>query len=221
MSYALGQVGQLPSIRIGHLAPRDPIMAFSSVMASSLLKQASVRPRRHRLSWLRGEMNKVQPEMGTKFVSRFRQLRRQGQRPSNQALFDALRLTLANQVAFGMDRIAPTHSAAGLGDSRSDIDGVFCGIMGVGTAGGAIAASFDNPSGSSAIGEAGSSAMQAAGCNAEALVEQARIAEANARAAEANAAAMAARPEEDKTMTYVAIGGGVLLVGLLGYLALR
>jgi hypothetical protein len=209
-------------IRVGRLAQKDPILAFTSVMASTLLRQASVRPAGRRLPWLRGEMNKAQPGMGDTFVSKYRELVRRGKAAPNQAVFDALRLTLANQVGTGMDKVTPNHSAAGLGSSSDDINSVFCGIGLVGTSGGAIAASFNDPSAANAVGAAGAGALTAAGCNSGALREQARIAEANARLAEANASGAALSVSGDSnTVMYVAIGGGVLVVGLLGVLLLK
>jgi hypothetical protein len=226
MSYGMGAAPAAAvrsDISIGRTARRDPIVAFASVMASDLLRQAPLSARRGaRLAWLRNEMNKVQPGMGNKAESKVRELRRRGV-PGNQALFDGVRLAFVNQIAKRMDALASSHTS-GLGESSSDISAVFCGIIGVGTAGGAIAASFDNPAGSAAIGAAGSSAMQAGGCNAAALAEQARIAEANASAAASNAAAAAAAgqtAESDNTMLYVGLGvGGILLLGI-GVIALK
>lgn len=229
MTYAMRGLGQASvngpnqPIRIGATARRDPILAFSTVWASEVVRMATLKRRAsRRLAWIRGELNKMQVGLGDEFVSEYRRLQRMG-RSKDQALFDALRLVLANQVATGMDKMATTHSAAGLGDSSRDINAVFCGVIGVGTAGGAIAASFENPAGSAAIGQAGSAALSAAGCNQGALEAQARIAEANAMAAQANAAASASvgQQEQDRTMTYVAIGGGVLVLGLVAVLALR
>lgn len=216
MSYALGTTSD---ISVGAAARRDPILAFSSVMASDLLRQSTRTAKSGaRLAWIRRELNKVQPEMGDRAQSKVRELVRRGV-SGNQALFDGVRLALANQIAKRMDAIAATHTA-GLGGASDDIAALFCGILGVGTAGGAIAASFENPSGSVAVGEAGGSAMQAAGCNRSSLEAQARIAEANAATAQANAAA-AAGPEKDNTMLYVGLGvGGLLLLGL-GVIALK
>lgn len=227
MTYRVGMLGlgsNTNSIQVGVLAKRDPIMAFASVMASNLLRQASVRKAGTRLSWLRGELNKVQPGLGDTFVSKTRELKRRG-RGSDQSTFDGLRLALANQIAVSMDRKKEQHSAAGLGSSADDISAVFCGITGVATAGGAIATSFNNPSGSAAVGQAGSQALAASGCNAAALREQARIAEANAAMAQANAAAAAATQGQGQggsnALIYAAVGGGALLLGVVGVLALK
>ena len=214
-----------PSIQVGTLARRDPVIAFSSVMASNLLRQASSVPAKRRMGWLRGELNKTQPGLGDKFVSKTRELRRKGWTP-DQGAFDALRTVLANQIATGLAKRVGGGglSLSGLGDAKTDrINAAFCGLTGLATAGGAIASSFNNPSGSAAVGEAGTAAMQASGCNQGALDAQARIAEANAAAAQAAAAASAAQSGsgQDKTMTYVAIGGGVLIVGLLGVMVVK
>lgn len=224
MSYrGLGQAAPSGApVRVGVLAHKDPVIAFASVMASNLLRQASTRPAGQRLGWLRGELNKVEPGMGETFVSKMRELKRRGTRP-NQATFDAMRVTLANQIATGLDKKVESHTVAGLGSSAEDINAVFCGITGVATAGGAIASSFSNPAGSAAVGQAGSAAVQSMGCNASALAAQARIAEANAAAAQANAMALAQAQgqQQDNTLTYVAIGGGVLLLGAIGLFALK
>lgn len=218
MTYAKGLGAQTGDISIGSLAKRDPLMAFSSVMASNLIRQASRRPSGKRLGWIRGELNKVDPGLGDAFASKARELRRKGSN-ANQALFDGLRLSLANHFASHLSRLEPATPMQGLGGKGQD---VFCGILATGTAAGAIGAGFKNPSGSAAIGEAGSQALQAAGCNQGALEAQARIAEANAAAAQANAAASAQRDEGgDKTMVYVAVGGGALLLTLLGVMALK
>lgn len=215
-----------PSIQQGELARRDPIVAFASVMASNLLLQASSIPPRRRMSWLRGELNKVQPGLGDDFVSKTRQLRRQGSTP-DQGAYDALRVVLANRVAKGTEKVMEKRNGvsglSGLGADPARVQKGFCGVIGLAGAGGTIAAGFKNPSASPAIGEATASALQSMGCNDAALEEQRKIAEAQAAAAQAQAAAAAAQAGsgDDKTMTYVAIGGGVLLVGLLGVVALR
>lgn len=212
-------------IEIGRLARKDPLLAFATVMASDLTRQAASRPRATRLEWLRGELNKAQPGLGDRFMTKARTLRRRG-RASDQAAFDALRLVLANRFATHLDAMVPTHSAAGLGDSRRDIDAVFCGLTMAGTVGGSIASSFESPAGSAAIGQAGAAALQAAGCNSQALEQQARIAEANRDAALAAQMAAANREAgsaaaDDNTLTLVAIGGGVLLLGIAGIALMR
>ena len=204
-------------INVGHVAQKDPLFAYSTVMASELLKHVAAQPAARRRAWIRAEMNKTNPGIGDAVLEKLDSLIARGW-DQNQALFDALRLTIANQIASVLDKRA--QHTAGLGESSEDINAVFCGIMGTATVGGSIyGAASSNPTGSAAVGQAGSSAMTAAGCNVGALREQARIAEANARAAEAavaaGAAGMQVSASGDKTMLYV-VGGGVALVALRG-----
>lgn len=206
-----------PPVRVGTLAKQDPIMAFASVMTSNLMRQAAARPAAKRMQWLRDEMNKVQLGMGDTFVSKARTLRRRG-RKSNQAMFDAMRLVFANQLSQGVEKMADSGGLSGLGLSKGMK--AFCAITGLATAGGTIAASFTNPSASPAIGSAGAAAAATGGCNQDALDAQVRIAEANAAAAAATAGANQG-PPPNNTMKYVAIGGGVLLIGILGIVALK
>jgi LPXTG-motif cell wall-anchored protein len=205
-------------IKIGHVAGQDPLFAYSSVMASDLLKQITRRPSAQRRSWIRGEMNKMNAGGGDAVLVKMDELLGRGW-DANQALFDALRLTIANQIASALDRRA--QHTAGLGESSSDINAVFCGLIGTIGAGGSIyAGSSGNPEGSAVIGASAANAMVAGGCNARALGEQRGIAEANARIAEANAAAAAAAGMQtgggDNTALYVVVGGGVAVVALLG-----
>lgn len=215
---ALGQSSPGGRISVGPVAARDPLLAFTSVWASNVLRMASQRPKGQRLTWVRDELNKMKVGLGDNFISEYRKLKRLG-KPGDQAFFDALRLVLANRIATTIDKMAP--GVSGLGGTAEDVSSVFCGVIGVGTAGGAIAASFDNPAGSAAIGQAGGTALQAAGCNQGALAEQARIAEANAAAAQANAAAAAASQTKSNTGLYLAIGGGAVALALVGVIALR
>ena len=221
MSYALAGLAN-PPIRAGELAATDPIMNQSTLFAAGMLKQMVKQPASRRVAWLRGELNKAQPGMGTEVVAKINTLTARGV-PRNQAIFDAIRLAAANRVATWISRggASKLRSLSGLGESVGDINAVMCGIMGVATAGGAIITSaMENPAGSAAVGQAGAGAMVANSCNAGALAEQARIAEAQARIAEAGAAA-GASTETSNTVLYVAIGGGALLLIFGGILLLK
>lgn len=213
------------AVQIGRLALKDPVIAFSSVMASSILVKAARFPRAQRLNWIRTEMNKTHPGIGDDFMSKYRQFERQG-KPRNQAVFDALRLTIANRVADYIEKRTPTHSAAGVGDTMDDIRRGMCtiAIAGGAAGGGWYGAATDNPAGSRAIIDSSLAASQIAGCNREDLELQARIAEANASAA----ASMAAGADGAEVHAFaspgalVALGvGGVALIGLLGWAIVR
>jgi hypothetical protein len=210
-------------ISVGTLAQKDPVIAFSSVMASSLLLKASRLPRSQRLEWLRSELNKTQPGIGDDVLSKYRQLKRGGESP-NQAIFDAMRLTLANRLANHIDRKLPRHSAAGLGDTASDVRLAMCTGYGIGAGGGGATAGFlGDPAASVAVTDAMRVAAEIQGCNLDQLMAQARIAEATARTAEASAASGAA--VEDDAISpgvMIALGvGGVALIGLIGYAVVK
>jgi hypothetical protein len=220
MSYADSQRNQ--SITVGNLARKDPVIAYSSVMASSLLLQSGRQPAGKRLGWLRTQLNKAQPGLGDEVVSKYKEMTRQGKR-RNQAVFDALRLSIANQLASYIDKNLPQHSAAGFGDTASDVRLGMCTGYAIGAgAGGATAGFLGDPAASAAVTEAMRVAAEIQGCNVEQLNAQARIAEANANTAAANAAAGAEEEEGMGTGMMIAIaGGGVLVLGLLGYAVLK
>lgn len=224
MSYAgLQNKPQPRSITVGNLARKDPVIAYSSVMASSLLLQSTRQPVGKRLGWLRTQLNKAHPGLGDDFVSKYRELKRRG-KPGNQALFDGLRLAIANRLATHIDKSLPQHSAAGLGDTASDVRLAMCTGYAVGAgAGGATAGFLNDPASSGAVTEAMRVAAEIQGCGMEQLNAQARIAEAQAAAAEAAARGATAEEEEGiGTGAMIAIaGGGVLVLGLLGYAVLK
>lgn len=220
MTYALGQAaGAGGRIQVGQLARTDPIMSASSLMASRLLVQMVRRPEPRRLDWLRAELNKAQPGLGTRVVSKIRELMRRGRAP-NQAVFDGMRLTLANFFAdkfAQMQRRMGRGGVSGLGESVGDIRATSCLIMGTIGAGGATAtALMSNPSGSTAVGEAAAGVMGANSCNAESIRAQADLTRAQAELAAASAGGASIVASADTpTMMYVGLGLGaaVLLLG--------
>jgi len=225
MTYALGTVPLPPRdrIRVGRLAAQDPIMSAASLMASNLLLQSVAMPRARRLKWLMTELNKSQPGLGTQARGRVNGMMRRGT-PPNQALFDGLRLALAEFFAKRFEQIQ--HKSAGmsgLGESVGDIRATGCMIMGtIGTGGATAGALMDNPTGSEAIGTATAGIMGANSCNAETIRAQADLARAQAELAAAGAGgASIVASADSNTMLYVGLGVGaaVLLVG--GILVLK
>jgi len=226
MSYALGST--LPAreqIRVGRLAATDPIMSAASLMASNLLLQSVAMPRAKRLTWLRVELNKSQPGLGTTATGKVNGLLRRGT-PPNQALFDGLRLALADFFAKRFEQIQRKarrggRGMSGLGESVGDIRATSCLIMGtIGTGGATASSLMENPTGSEAIAAAAAEVMGANSCNADALRAQADVinAQANLAAAGAGGVSIAA---DSNTMLYVGLGVGaaVLLVG--GFFVLK
>lgn len=218
---ALGAVDPA-KVRIGHGAERDPIIAFSSVVASNLILQATRLPRRRRLPWLRSQLDTVEGGLGVKAVGEVRRLRKQGV-GANQALFDGLRLTIANKVAKDADRSWPQHSAAGLGDAASDTRLAFCLGIGTATAIGAGIGAFTKPEAGAGVTEAGSTGASIAGCDVEALNAQVKMSENQLEMARLQAEMMASqdKDEDDNTLLYVALGGGALLLLGLGVVVLK
>lgn len=170
---------------------------------------------------LRKKLDKLQPGLAREVLSKSRQLQRQGY-AENQAVFDGLRLALANRFAATVSKVARAHGHAvpsnepisGLGSLGAVGRDIACTILGAGTLASTIAMTFENPSGTEATTQAGQVGSSIAGCNREQLESQARIAEANARAAEAEAAIAAGR-KKSNTPLYIALGAGafVLLIG--------
>jgi hypothetical protein len=206
-------------IQVGIGSRRDPILAYSTVMAAELLKVAVKRGITEPVAWLRGELNKVNPGDGDDFVKKAR-MGIVGGKNADQSMFDALRLTIANRLATAADRIAPMHSASGLGDSSADIRSVFCGVMGTATVGGSVyTGASSNAERSTAIGQAGSAAMSAYGCNQQMMDQSTMRAQADAQAA---VAALSMRQESrDRLLIVGGVTAGVVVLGLVAIMAMR
>ena len=215
MSYGLGAAPAADRIDVGQLVQTDPIMSASSLMASRLILQSIRQPKAARLRWLRRELNKSQPGLGTDTVSKVRELMRRGKSP-NQALFDGLRLTLANFFAKRFKEIQRAGGSVlrGLGGSVGDIRAVGCTIMGtIGTGGATASALMTNPAGSGAIGEATVDIMGANSCNADAIRAQADV--INAQAALAAAQGPIIPSSNLPIIAAVGIGATVVIGGAL------
>ncbi|HEY5659126.1 MAG TPA: hypothetical protein VIY27_15165, partial [Myxococcota bacterium] len=169
-------------MNVGTLAHRDALMAYASLLASDLIRRSVSQPRAQRVGWLKRQLNEAHPGMGTKMAREFRELVPRVGR--NQALFDSVRLALANRVA---DVVSAQAGLKGLGGSEGDINAVFCGLIGAGTVGGTIAASYNDRQGAGIVGTAGRDVLTAAGCDAGGLAAQARMTSANLQAAQLEA----------------------------------
>lgn len=225
MTYSLGAVALAPreQIRVGRLAAADPIMSAASLMASNLLLQSVGIPRPRRMNWFRTELNKSQPGLGTQAVGKVRSMMRRGS-PPNQALFDGLRLTLAEFFAKRFEQIQRKNpSLSGLGESVGDINATACLMMGTIGAGGTTAAVLlDKPAGSAAIGTAAVGVMGANSCNAESIRAQADLTRAQAELAAAGAGgASIVASADSNTMLYVGLGVGVAVLLVGGLLVLK
>ena len=223
MSYALGAVSAGTRIQVGQQATKDPTMSAASLMASNLILQMVRMPLPGRLNWLRRELNKSQPGLGSRAVRKIRALMRRGVEP-NQALFDGLRLTLANFFAKRFEQIQRRgRGMSGLGGSEGDIRATSCLIMGTIGAGGATAtALMSDPAGSAAVGAAAVGVMGANSCNAESIRAQADLTRAQAElaAAQGGGASLIATADTP-TMLYVGLGLGMAVLLLGGVFVLK
>jgi hypothetical protein len=238
MSYALGALEQpQTTIRLGEAAKTDPLLSLATLYASAILLEVSVLPPNRRLDELRAKMNALYADMGNKAVSKTFELQRRGE-PPDQAAFDGVRLAIANRLAeFTLEQMKAAKAQAqmsGLGDTASDLAAAVQGFcaFGIGTAATAtgMVAAFTNPTASTGVVNAANAGATIAGCSNSALATQAQTAAANAAAAQANAAAAGMMSQaqmqqqqlsSNKMITYVAVGGGVLAVLGIGFLALR
>ena len=235
MSYSLGQT-KTGAIQVGQKARYDPILAKASLRASELLLLAARRPAPNRPSFIRRELRQ---RYGPRVLRRYERERvaLRGTRSPDQALYDALRLAIADHLTrigvmylqsamaekYGSGFV-PAPLQGGLGDEARDIG---CAVGGGATALlAAVIGGFTAGVGAPLVGAGGQLALTAAGCGAEGTAAQQGLSEAEAAlaqaeldaAAETAAAEEAARQQRNKTiMTVAAVGGGVLLLGVVGY----
>lgn len=241
MSYSLGQtLPAKPAVRLGTRARVDPVLSMSSMIASGIMREVAPYPPARRQVVLRRKLNTLQPGLAAEVLNKARQLKRQGE-SDNQALFDGLRLAIANRYAATIAKVArdmgrplpsdgpvfplPEDAVSGLGALGVWGNDLACFLMGAGTLATVTTMTFENPSGVDAVQQAGQSGGNIAGCNREQLASQARIAEATAQGAEAQAAIAAMEYEpaqkKDNTVLYVALGGGALVLLLGGLMLMK
>lgn len=209
MSYAgLGQIGS--RITAGALAATDPFVSAASLMASNVMEEMAKLPKPERAPWLRRHLNGLWPRMGDEVLVSITKITASG-KDRDQAIFDAIRLALANRLFDWAGKQAEKRRGmSGLGDFAADARTFACtGASLSATTGGWVGA-FRPGADTTIIGGAQAGAS-IAGCNLDQLRLQAQIAQQQANAAAAAAAAGSANTT--RTMLYV--GGGVLsLIGL-------
>jgi uncharacterized membrane protein (UPF0136 family) len=209
MSYAgLGQVTSV--ITSGSLAKADPFMSKASLMASNVMKKMVPIPQQDRAAWLRRSLNGLWPRMGDETMISVAKITASG-KARDQAIFDAIRLALANRLMeWAGQEAAKRGGMSGLGDFASDARTFACtGASLSATTGGWVGAFRPGADTSIVTGAAAGAGI--ANCNLESLRLQAEIA-----AQQANAAATAANAGADRTsrnIVYAGIGVATL-VGL-------
>lgn len=236
MSYGMGQVqpvGDQDPIEIGSLVNRDPIMSAASLMASQIMLKMAAVPKDRRLKEMVLVLNAAEPSLGQKGLDKFLSLEAKSPpRKKDQALFDALRLTIGDALVGKILKSAPAGTS-GLGQtlaeargdvSRSvnDANALFCsyGAGATSMIGGFVDA-FRSGGTTGTIGAGATAGSRIAGCGAGATVLQNQHALEMARLSQAGAAqALAAQAASDARTTRMLIVGGALLVTLVGGVAI-
>jgi uncharacterized membrane protein (UPF0136 family) len=204
MNYA----GQAAGISVGSLAQNDPFVSKASLMASNVMKRMVPIPKVQRAAWLRHQLNSLWPRMGDEVLVSIAKISESKSR--DQAIFDAIRLALANRLMeWAGDQAAKRGGISGLGDFASDARTFACTSASMGATVGGFVGAFRAGADTSIIGGATVGAG-IANCNLETLQLQAQIA-----AAQANSAAIAASGASAGTARTV-LYGGLAIVGILG-----
>lgn len=206
MSYrGLGQAEVGPKrITAGTLAKTDPFMSKASLMASNVMKAMVSIPQPQRAMWLRRKMNGLWPGMGDEVMASITEISASKWR--DQAIFDAIRLALANRLMTWAGDRAQRAGMSGLGDFASDARTFACTSASMGATVGGFVGAFRAGADTSIIGGATAGAG-IANCNLETLRLQAEIA-----ANQANAAAAAAAGGTNRTVMIV----GLSIAGIAG-----
>lgn len=197
-------------ITSGSLAKTDPFMSKASLMAANVMENMVPIPQRERAAWLRRSLNGLWPRMGDEVMVSIARITASG-KARDQAIFDAIRLALANRLMeWAGQEAAKRGGMSGLGNFASDARAFACtGASLSATTGGWIGAF--RPGADTAIFAGATAGAGIANCNLESLQLQAEIAERQATAAATAAQSGAAA----RTTTMLYIGGGVLsLIGL-------
>jgi len=237
MSYGMGQIqpaGDQDPIEIGALANRDPIMSAASLMASQIMLKMAAVPKDKRLKEMVLVLNAADPSLGQKGLDKFFSLEaKYPPRKKDQAVFDALRLTIGDALVGKILKSAPAGTS-GLGQtlaeargdvSRSvnDANALFCsyGAGATSMIGGFIDAFRSGGSTTGTIGTGAASGASIAGCGAGSTLLQNQHTLEMARLSQAGAAqALAAQAASDARTTRMLIIGGALLVTLVGGVAI-
>lgn len=206
MSYALGQVASKKPSRIsaGSLAKSDPFLSKASLMAANVMRAMVSIPQPQRAEWLRRKMNGLWSGMGDEVLASVDKISET--KPRDQAIFDAIRLALANRLMTWAGDQAHRSGLSGLGDFASDARTFACTTASMGATVGGFVGAFRAGADTSIIGGATAGAG-IANCNLETLRLQAEIA-----ANQANAAAAAAAGGTTRTVMFVGLG----IAGVVG-----
>lgn len=220
------------AIVIGERARRDPILSNASLDAARILRAAVERPKPQRERFIESQL-RAYGDTGAKFARNLMRLERRGY-PRNQALFDAVRLVIADHYAqWGLDAVAAATASVygadyGLADTGRDIG---CAITGGITAiGGGILGVLTGGAAATPVAAGGAAVSQGLDCGHREREAAERIAANQAEAAQfiAEQARLQAEAEEragtkkaeertKQVMTLAVIGGGLIFLLVAGY----
>lgn len=239
MSYALGQTAS--GVQVGPRAARDPILARGSLAAAKILAASARKPKGARPAFIRRAVRqRFNAKTQAEFVARL------GKANTDQAVYDALRLSIADYyMGVGLRYIqgalkkrygskfipAPLQGLGALGEEPDEGRAIGCAVGGV-TTGllATIVGAYTGGAGAAPIGAVGTMAMGAAGCSAgaqaaqgELAASQAQLAQAQLQAAQIAAEAADRRAAEQQKMiiTIAAIGGGAILLLGAAYMIVK
>lgn len=229
MSYARAKSRQ---IQVGQRAAHDVILAQASLDAAKLLKLMMTQPRASRTTFLRNSTLEYGPRAYDVIMRKA--LAAKGTSGDDQALFDALRLVIANYYASrGVEMVNAAMARQYGADQGLGVDWtkIGCATTGLVTAaGGAVAGAYTGGAGAGVVGAGGNIVASSIGCNKGAEEAALRVAAANAAQADAEArtaATMAAREaaagaEKTKRLrTAMIVGGGVLSLVVMGFMIVK
>ena len=208
--------------QVGPAAAQDPILGAASLLASKILVMYAGLSPRKRIAAVRKKLNEMHPGLGNKAISKTRELQRKG-RGLNQAIFDGVRLAIANRFAeHTAAQMAvtskPLSGLGALGRAKTEnIQAGFCAAIGIGTAGGGMYSAFKNPTSTEGVLASGAAGAQIAGCTPGALSQQANLTQQQLDAAAASSSAA----ESDSGMPWLWIGLGLVAVAGIGLVVVK
>lgn len=232
MSYASAGLGQTPAVRVGAAARGDAVLANASLVASKILLQATQKPLPIRSRFVANKLDAMRPGLAREVAAERRRLVARGKN-ADQAIFDAMRLAIAN---INMDegiqslrvKAARTYGAeafSGLGQMSTNDRATGCAIASTaGTVGGIanVVPVYGQIVGA-IVGIGSGVASMAMDCSRETREAAATAAQAQANllaAQQAAAAQAAAAQSSSRTRLYLIGGGAIIAVLGVGYLLL-
>jgi hypothetical protein len=227
----LGEVpsGQEP-VQLGSRAKTDPILSTASVIASDVMLRMASLPKSKRAAEMVAILNAGQAGSGDAAYAEY--MRRAASEPSDkkdQAMFDAIRATIANTLVEkvlasrpGMSGLGQTLAEARGQTSRgvNDANAIFCSYV-AGTSaivGGYVdrLASGGTTENQGAIGRGAVTGGSIAGCNAGQLLVQGQIATDQARLAQQGTILGMQQQQAASERTFKLMLGGAAVLGVLG-----